>query len=60
LFSLHIAFSSAFYNSVSPFAVSIRGPSTTTESMRPSSATSLTRGMGSSCMHPSTFLPFWE
>jgi hypothetical protein len=33
LFSLHIAFSSAFYNSVSPFAVSIRGPSTTTDSL---------------------------
>jgi hypothetical protein len=33
LFSLHIAFSSAFYNSVSPFAVSIRGPSTTTDSI---------------------------
>jgi hypothetical protein len=33
LYSLHIAFSSAFYNSLSPFAVSIRGPSTTTESI---------------------------
>jgi hypothetical protein len=28
VFGLHIAYSSAFYNSVSPFAVSIRGPST--------------------------------
>ncbi len=33
LFSLHIAFSSAFYNSISPFAVSIQGPSTTTDSI---------------------------
>lgn len=33
LFSLHIIFSSAFYNSVSPFAVSIRGPSTTSDSI---------------------------
>jgi hypothetical protein len=33
LFSLHIAFSSAFYNSISPFAVSIRGPSKTSDSI---------------------------
>jgi len=33
LFGLHIAFSSMFYNSVSPFAVSIRGPSTMAESV---------------------------
>ncbi len=33
LFGLHIAFSSAFYNSVSPFAVSIRGPSTVSGSI---------------------------
>jgi hypothetical protein len=32
LFSLHIVFSSSFYHSISPFAVSIRGPSTPTES----------------------------
>lgn len=31
LFSLHVAFSSTFYNSVSPFAVSFRGPSTSTD-----------------------------
>lgn len=33
LFGLHMAFSSAFYNSVSPFAVSIRGPATATDSI---------------------------
>jgi len=33
LFGLHAAFSSAFYNSLSPFAVSIRGPSATAESI---------------------------
>ncbi|MGD9344242.1 MAG: hypothetical protein PVH84_00150 [Candidatus Aminicenantes bacterium] len=32
-FGLHIGFSSAFYNSVSPFAVSIRGPSPAAESI---------------------------
>jgi hypothetical protein len=33
LFGLHAVFSSAFYNSLSPFAVSIQGPSATTESI---------------------------
>lgn len=33
LFGLHAAFSSAFYNSLSPFAVSIRGPSTAAASL---------------------------
>ncbi len=33
LFGLHTAFSSAFYNSVSPFAVSIRGPATAADSI---------------------------
>ncbi len=33
LFSLHAVFSSAFYNSISPFAVSIRGPSATADSI---------------------------
>jgi hypothetical protein len=33
LFGLHIIFSSTYYNSISPFAVSIRGPSTINDSI---------------------------